>query len=70
MALYEFIHTFVESLDILFGKVTELDIMLNLDRAYMLLDEMIMNGCIVDTNRKNCFKSVNLMEKVLEKSAK
>lgn len=44
--------------------------MLNLDRAYMLLDEMLMNGCIVDTNRKNCFKPVNLMDKVLEKSAK
>lgn len=44
--------------------------MMNIDRAYMLLDEMLNNGVIVDTNRKNCFKPVNLMDKVLEKSAK
>lgn len=42
--------------------------MLNLDRAYMLLDEMVMNGVIVDTNKSNVMKPVSLMEKVLEKA--
>eukprot|EP00004_Rigifila_ramosa_P014949 TRINITY_DN3443_c0_g1_i2.p1 TRINITY_DN3443_c0_g1~~TRINITY_DN3443_c0_g1_i2.p1 ORF type:complete len:180 (+),score=35.81 TRINITY_DN3443_c0_g1_i2:29-541(+) len=31
----------------------ELDIVLHLDKAHIILDEMVMNGCIVETNKPN-----------------
>ena len=38
-------------------------IMFNLEKAHILLDEMIMNGQIVDTNRLNIVQPLALMEK-------
>ena len=37
--------------------------MFNLEKAHILLDEMIMNGQIVDTNRLNIVQPLALMEK-------
>ncbi|EHH61229.1 hypothetical protein EGM_19188 [Macaca fascicularis] len=52
MAIYEFIHNFVEVLDEYFSRVSELDKMFNLDKVHIILDEMVLNGCIVETNRE------------------
>jgi len=51
LAILELIHNLVELLDTYFKSVCELDIMFNLERVYMILDEMVMNGCIVETNK-------------------
>ncbi|XP_002741753.3 uncharacterized protein LOC100371440, partial [Saccoglossus kowalevskii] len=51
MAILEFIHLLVEVMDMYFNKVCELDIMCNLEKAHMILDEMISNGYIVETNK-------------------
>ena len=51
LAALELVHAFVESLDRYFGSVCELDIMFHLDKAHFILEEMVMNGCIVETNR-------------------
>jgi len=51
MAHLEFIHNLVETLDKYFENVCELDIMFNIEKAHYILDEMVMNGCIVETNK-------------------
>jgi AP-4 complex subunit sigma-1 len=51
LAIYEFIHCVVETLDRHFGNVCELDIMFHLEKAHYILDEMMMNGAILETNK-------------------
>ncbi|CAJ1415589.1 unnamed protein product [Effrenium voratum] len=47
LAILEFIHTLLRY----FENVCELDIMFNLEKAHIILDEMVLDGCIVDTNK-------------------
>ena len=63
LAILEFIHALVETLDKYFENVCELDIMFNLEKAHFLLDEMVMNGYIIETNKTNVLKPVLLLEK-------
>ena len=37
--------------------------MFHLEKAHFILDEMVMNGCIVDTNRSNILAPITLMDK-------
>ena len=41
----------------------ELDIMFNLEKAHFILDEMVMNGCIIETNKTNVLAPVQLLDK-------
>uniref|UniRef100_A0A6G1RU93 AP complex subunit sigma n=1 Tax=Hypotaenidia okinawae TaxID=2861861 RepID=A0A6G1RU93_9GRUI len=66
MAVYELIHNFVEVLDKYFSRVSELDIMFNLDRVHIVLDEMVLNGCIVETNRNRILAPLFVLDKVTE----
>lgn len=65
LAILEFIHCLVETLDRYFSNVCELDLMFNLEMAHFILDEMLMNGCIVETNKNNILAPVQLLEKAL-----
>lgn len=38
--------------------------MFNLEKAHMILDEMIMNGCVTETNKRNILQPVLVLEKV------
>lgn len=40
-----------------------LQIMFNLEKAHFILNEMIMNGCIVETNKVNVLKPIVLLDK-------
>ena len=51
LAIYEFIHCVVETLDRHFGNVCELDIMFHLEKAHYVLDEMVANGAVLETNK-------------------
>ncbi|KAJ3613168.1 hypothetical protein NHX12_019420 [Muraenolepis orangiensis] len=51
LSVYELVHNFVEVLDRYFSRVSELDIMFNMDKVHIILDEMIQNGHVVETNR-------------------
>ena len=42
--------------------------MFNLEKAHFILDEMVMNGCIVETNKSNVLKPLALMEKASEET--
>ncbi|XP_060243451.1 AP-4 complex subunit sigma-1 isoform X4 [Meriones unguiculatus] len=66
MAIYEFIHNFVEVLDEYFSRVSELDIMFNLDKVHIILDEMVLNGCIVETNRTRVLAPLLILDKMSE----
>ena len=44
LALFEFIHLFVELLDGYFGNVCELDLVFRFDRVYAILDELVIGG--------------------------
>jgi len=65
LAILEFIHCLVETLDRYFSNVCELDLMFNLEMAHFIVDEMLMNGCIVETNKQNVLAPVQLLEKAL-----
>jgi AP-4 complex subunit sigma-1 len=63
MGYLEFIHTMVETLDRYFENICELDIMFNLEKTHFILDEMIANGCIIDTNKVNILSPLQMMDK-------
>jgi len=48
----EIVHRYVETLDKYFGNVCELDIVFNFDKAYYLLDELLIAGEIQESSRK------------------
>ncbi|GJN03400.1 hypothetical protein PR202_ga20841 [Eleusine coracana subsp. coracana] len=63
LAILEFIHLLVETMDRHFGNVCELDIMFHLEKVHFMLEEMVMNGCIVETSKQNILAPIQLMEK-------
>ncbi|KAG2440746.1 hypothetical protein HXX76_003603 [Chlamydomonas incerta] len=64
LATLEFIHCFVEVLDKHFGQVCELDIMNEPEMVHYILDEMLLCGQVVDTNKTNILEPVQLLEQV------
>uniref|UniRef100_A0A7S2UUI5 AP complex subunit sigma n=1 Tax=Fibrocapsa japonica TaxID=94617 RepID=A0A7S2UUI5_9STRA len=64
LGVLEFIHSLVETLDKYFESVCELDIMFNMEKAHFILDEMVMNGYIMETNRTNILKPIAQMDKM------
>merc|ERR1711862_310555 len=67
LGLLEFIHTLVETMDKWAGSICELDIMYHLEQVHFLLDEMVMNGFIVETNKGNVLRPLDLMERESKK---
>ncbi|RMX36695.1 hypothetical protein pdam_00015836 [Pocillopora damicornis] len=58
LSILEFIHNFVETLGRYFSNV----IMFNLDKVHMILDEMIMNGEILETNKNRILAPVSVLD--------
>ncbi|XP_073992603.1 AP-1 complex subunit sigma-2 isoform X1 [Rhodnius prolixus] len=54
----EVIHRYVELLDKYFGSVCELDIIFNFEKAYFILDELLLGGEIQETSKKNVLKAI------------
>lgn len=46
----EQIHRFCVLLDAYFGRVSELDLIFNFDRAYLLLDQYLLDGKMVESS--------------------
>jgi AP-4 complex subunit sigma-1 len=63
LAILEFIHNLVECLDRYYENVCELDIMFSIERAHFIVDEMVMNGEILETNKSNILRPILLMDK-------
>jgi len=62
----ETIHRFVEVLDMYFGSVCELDIIFNFEKAYFILDELVLAGEIQDTSKKSVLRQVELSDSYQE----
>ena len=54
----EVIHRFVELLDKYFGNVCELDIIFNFEKAYYVLDEFMLGGCVQETSKRQINKAI------------
>lgn len=54
----EIIHRYVELLDKYFGSVCELDIIFNFEKAYFMLDELLLGGEVQETSKKNVLKAI------------
>ncbi|XP_029349126.1 AP-4 complex subunit sigma-1 isoform X3 [Echeneis naucrates] len=66
LSIYELVHNFVEVLDKYFSRVSELDIMFNLDKVHIILDEMIQNGHIVETNKTRVLAPLTALDKMAD----
>uniref|UniRef100_A0A8C1II67 AP complex subunit sigma n=2 Tax=Cyprinus carpio TaxID=7962 RepID=A0A8C1II67_CYPCA len=62
LSIYELVHNFVEVLDKYFSRV----IMFSLDKVHIILDEMILNGHIVETNKTRILAPLLALDKMAE----
>ncbi|XP_064639738.1 AP-1 complex subunit sigma-2 isoform X1 [Lineus longissimus] len=64
----EIIHRYVELLDKYFGSVCELDIIFNFEKAYFMLDELLLGGEVQETSKKNVLKAIAAQDLLQEQS--
>lgn len=64
LAYLEFIHNLVETMDKYFENVCELDIMFNIEKAHIIVQEFIQNGCVVDCNKANILAPLQNLDKL------
>lgn len=69
LAILEFIHALVETLDQNFGNVCELDIMHYLGTVHFILDEMLACGAIADTNKQNVLAPIHALARAADSTA-
>ncbi|XP_065945162.1 AP-4 complex subunit sigma-1 isoform X3 [Magallana gigas] len=62
LAMFELFQNLVETLKTYLGKVTEVDIIFNMDRVYMIIDEMIIDGQIAETCSSRILVPLQLMD--------
>jgi hypothetical protein len=62
----EIIHRYVEVLDRYFGNVCELDLIFNFQKAYAILDELIIAGEIQESSKKAVLRVVAQADSVEE----
>ena len=68
---FRIIHHFVEVLDRYFGNVCELDIIFNFHKAYYLLDEVLINGELQESNKREILRvCVAADDMVIEEAAR
>ncbi|KAF7320308.1 Adaptor protein complex sigma subunit [Mycena kentingensis (nom. inval.)] len=58
----EMLHRFVEILDRYFGNVTELDLIFNFQKAYAVLDELLLAGEMQESSKKTTLRTVKEAE--------
>ena len=58
LTMLEVIHRFVEVLDRYFGNVCELDLIFNFQKAYQVLDELLMAGELQESSKKSVLRVV------------
>ncbi|KAG0301478.1 AP-1 adaptor complex sigma subunit Aps1 [Dissophora globulifera] len=66
----EVIHRYVEVLDRYFGNVSELDLIFNFQRAYFILDELLLAGEMQESSKKTVLRVITQMDAMEEEEAK
>ena len=54
----EVIHRFVEQMDKTYGNVCELDIIFGFDKAYYILDELLIDGHVQESSKREVLRRV------------
>jgi hypothetical protein len=54
----EVVHRFVEQMDKYYGNVCELDIIFNFQKAYFILDELLLAGEMQESSKKNVLRCI------------
>ncbi|BFZ61635.1 AP-1 adaptor complex sigma subunit Aps1 [Saitoella coloradoensis] len=62
----EIIHRYVEVLDRYFGNVCELDLIFNFQKAYFILDELIIAGEMQESSKKSVLRIISQMDAMEE----
>lgn len=55
----EIVHRYVEQMDKYYGNVCELDIIFNFQKAYFILDELILAGEMQESSKKNVLRVIS-----------
>jgi hypothetical protein len=55
----EIVHRYVEQMDKYYGNVCELDIIFNFQKAYFILDELLLAGEMQESSKKNVLKCIS-----------
>eukprot|EP01126_Amoeba_proteus_P060434 TRINITY_DN7992_c0_g1_i2.p1 TRINITY_DN7992_c0_g1~~TRINITY_DN7992_c0_g1_i2.p1 ORF type:complete len:178 (-),score=11.26 TRINITY_DN7992_c0_g1_i2:10-543(-) len=63
LSVRDFIHFMVETLDLYFESICELDIMYNLDKVHIILEELVLDGDIVETNRRVALYPIHSLDR-------
>ncbi|KGU02376.1 hypothetical protein MEM_05895 [Candida albicans L26] len=58
------IHRFVEQMDKIYGNVCELDIIFGFDKAYHILDELLIDGYLQESSKREVLKRVNQQDEL------
>jgi AP-1 complex subunit sigma 1/2 len=54
----EIVHRYVEQMDKYYGNVCELDIIFNFQKAYFILDELLIAGEMQESSKKNLLQCI------------
>ncbi|KAF1849479.1 uncharacterized protein K460DRAFT_376100 [Cucurbitaria berberidis CBS 394.84] len=54
----EIVHRYVEQMDKYYGNVCELDIIFNFQKAYFILDELLLAGDMQESSKKNVLRCI------------
>lgn len=65
----EVIHRYVELLDKYFGNVCELDLIFNFQKAYAMLDELILAGELQESSKKSVLRAISQSDAVEEQES-
>merc|ERR1712157_106727 len=63
LGILDLIQVFVESLDRSFENVCELDLIFHSDKVHYILDEIIMGGMVLETNKEEILRCLDGMNK-------
>jgi AP-3 complex subunit sigma len=58
LGILDLIQVFVEALDKCFENVCELDLIFHIDKVHHILDEVVLNGSVLETGLKEIVKNV------------
>ena len=58
----EIVHRYVEQMDKYYGNVCELDIIFNFQKAYFILDELLIAGEMQESSKKNVLRCIGAQD--------
>ncbi|KAI8788505.1 AP-4 complex subunit sigma-1 [Biomphalaria glabrata] len=62
LAIQELLNVFMDCIATYFQHVSELDIVYNIERVYIILDELIANGCVAYTSKERALVPLQLID--------